>query len=185
MRKKLRARSRLGRYEADIRNNKLFPVVLLASSIVLSIYCYGYGQIKTMLESTVSESVVYAKTVSITPAPTVTPTKAPELEYAPSKKALTLMERDPGLTRKIRDTFGSEWRYAAELISREASFNKFAINPTSGACGLAQALPCTKLTKKCALEDEQCQLNWIKDYCNNRYGGVKKAVEFHDEKNWY
>jgi len=76
--------------------------------------------------------------------------------------------------------YGSEWRYAAELIARESSFNPGAINPTSGACGLFQSLPCLKM--KCELTDVDCQLRWGQTYVTNRYGSFKKALEFWDKK---
>lgn len=116
-----------------------------------------------------------------TAVPTAVPTKVPN--YTPKGKTLVLMDRHPGLTGKIKATFGNDWLYGAELIAREASFNKLAINPSSKACGLAQALPCSKM--KCELEDEDCQLEWIREYVNQRYGGVKNAVLFHDKNNWY
>lgn len=93
------------------------------------------------------------------------------------------MERNPIVTSKIKEVFGSKWQDAIELFHRESSLNPGAINPTSGACGLVQALPCSKL--KCEFADVECQVKWGYDYVNNRYGDVSKALEFHDKKNWY
>ncbi len=112
-----------------------------------------------------------------------TPVPSKPAEYAVKSKTYTLMTKNPELTEKIKSAFGSEWLYAAELIARESSFNKKAVNKSSGACGLGQALPCSKM--KCAMEDENCQIAWVKNYVDKRYGSPKKAIEFHDRKGWY
>lgn len=75
------------------------------------------------------------------------------------------------------------WQDAAELVAKESGFDPGAINPTSGACGIAQALPCTKM--KCSLSDINCQLDWQWDYIANRYGTITKALEFHYANGWY
>ena len=111
----------------------------------------------------------------------IQPTPTPE--YLPSKKTRALINANPGFSGKLKEMYGSEWRYAAELIARESSFNPGAINPTSGACGLGQAYKCEKM--KCELTDIDFQLRWIGDYVANRYGTFKKSVEFHDRNNYY
>lgn len=104
--------------------------------------------------------------------------------YIPSKNTRKLMNKNPGFTGKLKQTYGEcEWLYAAELIARESSFNPGAINPTSGACGLSQAFPCSKM--KCELTDIDCQLRWIGDYVERRYGSFKKSIDFHNVNNWY
>jgi hypothetical protein len=69
------------------------------------------------------------------------------------------------------------------LINKESSWNSHAINPSSGACGLVQALPCSKLP--CSLSDAVCQIKWQVGYVNARYGGYNQAVAFHRANNWY
>ena len=77
----------------------------------------------------------------------------------------------------------TNWEDAAELIARESSFDPGNINPSSGACGLAQALPCQKM--KCSLTDIECQLNWQKQYVADRYGTVSNALKFQLANSWY
>jgi len=112
-----------------------------------------------------------------------TETEVEETAYVPSSNTLALIQKNPGLAGKIKQVFGDEWRQAAELIARESSFNPHAINPTSGACGLAQALPCNKMA--CELSDVHCQLEWISEYVQNRYGNMENTLAFHDQKGWY
>lgn len=76
-----------------------------------------------------------------------------------------------------------EFENAAELVGKESGFNSYAINPTSGACGLAQANPCKRMG--CDLGDIKCQLEWQKSYIAGRHGTVTKALEFHDLNGWY
>lgn len=70
-----------------------------------------------------------------------------------------------------------------KLVFKESSLNSHAVNPSSGACGLFQALPCSKM--KCSLGDSECQITWGLGYIKNRYGTPEKALSFHLEHNWY
>lgn len=112
------------------------------------------------------------------PTPEPTPTLKPM-----SDRTIGCINNYPGITTKIINTYGDEWQEMADIICRESSFNQYAINPTSGACGLAQALPCEKMG--CSLDDAQCQLNWQKIYLLERYGSVEATLEWHDSHGWY
>lgn len=102
-----------------------------------------------------------------------------------STKAKAHIKQQPVVAEKIKQVFGSEWAEATELFSRESSLNPQAINPSSQACGLVQALPCSKLVNTCSLSDIDCQLEWGKNYIKNRYGSASIALAHSDEKGWY
>lgn len=72
---------------------------------------------------------------------------------------------------------------ARELLRRESNCDPNAVNPSSGACGVAQELPCGK--SGCQLGDGACQMKWMKSYVDRRYGSFAAAIEFHDRMNWY
>lgn len=72
---------------------------------------------------------------------------------------------------------------AIELIRRESNCNPNAVNPSSGACGVAQELPCGK--SGCSLGDGACQVRWMNNYVAQRYGSWANAVAFHNKMNWY
>lgn len=72
---------------------------------------------------------------------------------------------------------------ARELIRRESGCNPYARNPSSGACGVAQELPCGK--SGCSIGDGACQVSWMNRYVLGRYGSWGAAVSFHDRNNWY
>lgn len=72
---------------------------------------------------------------------------------------------------------------AVWLIGKESGCRPDAINPSSGACGIPQALPCSKLP--CTLQDPVCQLRWMSQYVAQRYGSWSAARAFHLRMNWY
>lgn len=72
---------------------------------------------------------------------------------------------------------------ANELIRRESGCDPNVVNRSSGACGVAQELPCGK--SGCSLGDGACQVRWMNSYVLQRYKSWANAVAFHDRNNWY
>lgn len=70
---------------------------------------------------------------------------------------------------------------AYTIIMRESGCNPNAVNKSSGACGIPQALPCSKLGTSDPVE----QIKWMQDYVNRRYGGWAGAVAFWNAHHWY
>ena len=77
----------------------------------------------------------------------------------------------------------SDWSNADWLVSRESGWNPNALNSSSGACGLAQALPCSKIGED--WNDPVVALKWMYNYVNSRYGGFAGAVEHSQNFGWY
>jgi hypothetical protein len=77
----------------------------------------------------------------------------------------------------------SEWQYVDFIVARESSWNPNAVNASSGACSLAQALPCSKIGGD--WRDPVVALKWQYNYVNGRYGGYKGAYDFWLANNWY
>lgn len=71
----------------------------------------------------------------------------------------------------------------AFIYSHESGNNPGAINEGSGACGLGQALPCSKLP--CSLSDYACQDAWFTNYMLQRYGSWANAVSFWQANRWW
>lgn len=61
----------------------------------------------------------------------------------------------------------SSWGYADFMVARESGWNPNARNVSSGACGLAQALPCEKVPGN--PYDPVNSLNWMNGYVKGRY----------------
>lgn len=72
---------------------------------------------------------------------------------------------------------------ADKLIQRESSWNPNAINKSSGACSLVQALPCSKIPGN--WRDPVTALKWGNSYVKSRYGTWNAALQHSNVKNWY
>ena len=77
----------------------------------------------------------------------------------------------------------SDWQYVDYIVAKESSWNPNALNPSSGACGLAQALPCSKISGD--WRDPVNALRWQHNYVKARYGSYQGAYEFWIVNNWY
>lgn len=130
---------------------------------------------------------VEPKVVITTPAPKVAvePIKTPSV---PKVRAEVPRERAESLKGyaqgRINEVFGAgQWSSFNELVRRESGWHVGIINKSSGACGLGQALPCSKM--KCSLSDGKCQVDWMIQYIIGRYGNPYKALLWHNNHNWY
>lgn len=72
---------------------------------------------------------------------------------------------------------------ASIIINRESGCNPNAVNKNSGAYGIPQALPASKIAH-CG-SNPVCQIQWMQDYVNRRYGGWAGAVAHSNSKGWY
>jgi hypothetical protein len=72
---------------------------------------------------------------------------------------------------------------ADKIIQLESSWDIHSVEPTTGACGLAQELPCGK--SGCTTSQPVCELRWANTYVTSRYGSWDAALSFHYAHNWY
>jgi len=77
----------------------------------------------------------------------------------------------------------SDWEYVDFIVQKESSWNPEAVNKSSGACSLVQALPCSKIGND--WRNPVTALKWQKKYVENRYGGYKQAYDFWQKNHWY
>lgn len=77
----------------------------------------------------------------------------------------------------------SVWPLVDYIVTRESGWNPNAVNPSSGACGLGQQLPCGKWPG--AWNDPVAALVAMNDYVNGRYGGWSQAHAFWSANHWY
>ena len=73
------------------------------------------------------------------------------------------------------------------LINRESGCNPSATNRSSGAYGIPQALPGTKMASAGAdwQTNPVTQLKWMQNYVVSRYGSWAGAVGFSNTHGWY
>ncbi|MFJ3841408.1 transglycosylase SLT domain-containing protein [Streptomyces sp. NPDC090054] len=73
------------------------------------------------------------------------------------------------------------------IISRESGWNHTATNSSSGAYGLVQALPASKMSSAGSdwKTNPATQIKWGLDYMNSRYGSPVGAWNFWQTHHWY
>ena len=81
----------------------------------------------------------------------------------------------------------SDFGAANFIISRESGWRYNASNASSGAYGLPQALPGSKMASAGAdwQTNPITQLRWFNSYCKGRYGSIQGAYEFWQANHWY
>jgi len=82
----------------------------------------------------------------------------------------------------------SDWGYADYIITKESGWNPNAMNSSSGACGLAQALPCSKVPGNPLNPIDS--LRWANSYAQTcvsyrMYCGWQGAYNYWLENNWW
>ncbi len=94
------------------------------------------------------------------------------------------------LARRMVPAWGSgaQWNAWNNLEMREAGWNQYARNPTSGAYGIPQALPPTKMpfaAQAAGGSNPAAQIGWMASYIRGRYGSPINAWAHEQAFNWY
>jgi hypothetical protein len=88
-----------------------------------------------------------------------------------------------------RSMVGSATQFAcfSHIVSHESSWNPRAVNPSSGAYGLVQALPGSKMASAGAdwRTNPTTQIKWGIHYMDSRYGSPCGAWSFWQAHHWY
>lgn len=123
----------------------------------------------------------------------VTPTPTPEPEVASSSSSSSrstgssLPKYTGGGSKTEWMTAAgiaeSDWAYVDYIVSRESGWNPNATNSSSGACGLVQALPCSKVPGNGY--DPVDNLKWANGYAVGRYGSWQGAYNFWTSNHWW
>ncbi|MGW0390311.1 aggregation-promoting factor C-terminal-like domain-containing protein [Streptomyces sp. NPDC003042] len=81
----------------------------------------------------------------------------------------------------------SQFQCFSNIINAESTWNYKAVNSSSGAYGLVQALPGTKMASAGAdwRTNPATQIKWGLGYMNERYGSPCEAWTFHQGNGWY
>lgn len=117
-----------------------------------------------------------------TPQPTAAPT--PNV----NKKVVPVVIATPNVNDSHEDWMIaagialSDFGYVEFIIQKESGWRPDARNGKEGACGLVQALPCSKLGEDWA--DPIVALTWGNNYVS-RYGGWSGAYDFWVSHHWY
>ncbi|WP_156726763.1 aggregation-promoting factor C-terminal-like domain-containing protein [Streptomyces apocyni] len=88
-----------------------------------------------------------------------------------------------------RKLIKSDAQFAAfsKIIEHESGWDHTATNPSSGAYGLVQALPASKMSSAGSdwKTNPKTQIKWGLDYMNDRYGSPIQAWSFWQANGWY
>jgi hypothetical protein len=85
---------------------------------------------------------------------------------------------------------GQEWADLVSLWNQESGWSAVADNKQSGAYGIPQALPATKMPQAAqpppaGNSDPTAQINWGLSYIKGRYGSPSMAWAHEVANNWY
>ena len=86
---------------------------------------------------------------------------------------------------------GINWTDWNNVAMRESGWNQFATNPSSGAYGIPQALPFTKMPKAAwpasagGSSNPTAQIDWMAGYMSSVYGGPQGAWAHEQAYGWY
>lgn len=105
------------------------------------------------------------------------------LDALPGKQAITNITGNKQSWLAASGIPESDWTYVDSIVQRESGWNPNAVNPSSGACGLGQQLPCGKWAG--AWNDPVAALVAQHGYVKERYGSYAGAVAFWNTNHWY
>ncbi|WP_307826546.1 transglycosylase SLT domain-containing protein [Streptomyces pactum] len=105
-------------------------------------------------------------------------------EAAPAPGRSSMMAREVA-RRMIPDT--TQFRCFNQLVERESGWKVTAVNAASGAYGLLQAVPGSKMASAGPdwRTNPATQISWGLAYMKNRYGGPCGAWSFWRANRWY
>ena len=81
----------------------------------------------------------------------------------------------------------SDYGYVNYIITRESHWNPLAVNRSSGATGVCQALPGKKMASAGSdwATNPITQLKWCDGYAKGRYGSWEKAYQVWTKQHWW
>lgn len=122
------------------------------------------------------------------PAPVATVAKSTTGSAPSSGPVLAGSNREIGAALAAeRGWTGSQWQCLDSLFQRESQWNHLASNPSSGAYGIPQALPGSKMGTVAAdwRTNPATQITWGLNYIAGRYGTPCGAWSHSQSYNWY
>ncbi|GEK87847.1 transglycosylase SLT domain-containing protein [Microbacterium aerolatum] len=126
--------------------------------------------------------------VYVTPKPTPTPEPEPASVASESSQPVAAAPfynggGAPAEWMAAAGIASGDWGYVDYIVSRESGWNPNATNSSSGACGLVQALPCSKVPGNGYNPVDN--LRWANGYATGRYGSWAAAHAFWTSNHWW
>ncbi|EFK99447.1 secreted protein [Streptomyces sp. SPB78] len=131
--------------------------------------------------------------MALTAAPAshaATPAPQAATVMSAAKSASTAKAADPASAKALAKKLLPDARQFAafdRIVSHESGWNPRATNASSGAYGLVQALPGSKMASAGAdwHENAGTQVKWGIQYMTERYGSPAAAWDFWQAHHWY
>lgn len=81
----------------------------------------------------------------------------------------------------------SDFGYVNYIVEHESHWNPLSVNSRSGATGVCQALPASKMASAGSdyMTNPVTQLKWCSSYAVGRYGSWQRAYEVWTQKHWW
>ncbi|MEU5341406.1 MULTISPECIES: transglycosylase SLT domain-containing protein [unclassified Streptomyces] len=107
----------------------------------------------------------------------------PAQAAAPTKASSTSAKE---IARKMIPN-DSQYKAFSKIVEHESGWKVTATNSSSGAYGLVQALPASKMASAGSdwKTNPKTQIKWGLDYMNDRYGSPTGAWNFWQANGWY
>lgn len=143
-----------------------------------------------VISAAVEEAAIYIESLEAEKLPEPEPepeVEAEEPEEEPVEESIPPLTYTGGGSPEVwmaaAGIAPSDWGYVDFIASRESGWNPNATNPSSGACGLIQANPCSKVPG--SGYDPVDNLRWANGYATGRYGSWAAAYDFWVSNNWW
>lgn len=106
---------------------------------------------------------------------------------APAQAATTGTATSAQATAKKMIGNSAEFQCFSKIVQHESNWNPTATNASSGAYGLVQALPASKMASAGSdwKTNPATQIEWGLDYMKDRYGSACDAWSFWQSNHWY
>ncbi|MEV5876746.1 transglycosylase SLT domain-containing protein [Streptomyces sp. NPDC052101] len=123
---------------------------------------------------------------ALTAAAVAAATAGMALSAAPAQAAPASASSAQAIAKKMIPD-AAQFNAFSKIVSHESGWNPSATNSSSGAYGLVQALPGSKMAAAGAdwKTNPATQIKWGLDYMNSRYGSPVKAWSFWQANGWY
>ncbi|MEY9488860.1 hypothetical protein RKD26_004654 [Streptomyces calvus] len=105
---------------------------------------------------------------------------------APAHAATTSTTSAQATAKKMIGN-SAEYQCFSKIVQHESNWNPTATNSSSGAYGLVQALPASKMASAGSdwKTNPATQIEWGLDYMKDRYGSACDAWSFWQSNGWY
>ncbi|MFI1763037.1 transglycosylase SLT domain-containing protein [Streptomyces sp. NPDC020800] len=123
---------------------------------------------------------------ALTAAAVAAATAGMALAAAPAQAATTEASSAQAVAHKMIPD-AAQFNAFSKIVEHESGWNTSATNNSSGAYGLVQALPGSKMASAGAdwKTNPATQIKWGLDYMNSRYGSPVQAWSFWQANGWY